>query len=101
RTISGPDASPVDLLAVSRESVLKRLLPLVAVGALVMVLFAWRRSRTRQPPPSVRARLAASLPSVHDVAEHLPSVHDLAELPGRVPALHVGDVQAAIRRHRN
>jgi hypothetical protein len=97
RTISGPEARPVDLLAVTRDSMLKRLLPLAAVGALVVVLLAWRRARGRQQGQSVRSRLAASLPSVHDVAELLPSVHDVAE---HLPDLHVGDVQAAIRRHR-
>jgi carbon monoxide dehydrogenase subunit G len=48
RTISGPEAEPVDILAVSRDSVLKRLLPLVVVGAVVAVLLARRRSRSRR-----------------------------------------------------
>jgi carbon monoxide dehydrogenase subunit G len=50
RTISGPEAEPVDLLAVTRESVLKRLLPLVAagaVGAVILLLLTRRRARER------------------------------------------------------
>ena len=88
RTISGPEARPVDILAVSRDSVLKRLLPLVAVGAVVAVLLAWRRARGRRQPQSTGSRLAAGLPSVGDLTGHLPE-------------LRVGDVQAAIRRHRH
>jgi carbon monoxide dehydrogenase subunit G len=115
RTISGPEAQPVDLLAVSRDSMLKRLLPLVAVAAVVVVVVVRRRSRARRQGPAVRSRLAVSLPSVHEVAEHLPSVSQLAghfpsvaqvteylpsvgELTGHLPDLRVGDVQAAIRR---
>jgi carbon monoxide dehydrogenase subunit G len=90
RTISGPEAQPVDLLAVSKDSVLKRLLPLLAVGALVVALLAWRRSRGRQQKQSVVSRVAASLPSVPEVAD----------LTGRLPDLHVADVQAAISRRR-
>jgi hypothetical protein len=73
-----------------------------------VVLLGWRRSRARRQGQSARSRLAASLPSVHDVAELLPSVHDVAEhlpsvgdLTGHLPDLRVGDVQAAIRRHRH
>ncbi|HZJ27858.1 MAG TPA: SRPBCC family protein [Acidimicrobiia bacterium] len=49
RTIDGPEAEPVDLLAVSGGSVGRRLLP-VAVGILVVLLVVWgiRRRRRRR-----------------------------------------------------
>jgi hypothetical protein len=122
RTISSPEAQPVDLFAVSRDSVLKRLLPLVVVAAVLAILLARRRARSRRGP-SVRSRLAVNLPSVHDVTGHLPSVHDVAghlpsvsqvtehlpsvgDLTGHLPSVgdltgHLPDVQAALRRHRH
>jgi carbon monoxide dehydrogenase subunit G len=45
RTISGPEAEPVDLLAVSKDSVVKRLWPLVVVAAVVVFVLARRRAR--------------------------------------------------------
>jgi hypothetical protein len=107
RTISGPEAEPVDLLAVSRESVLKRLVPLLAagaVGAVIVLLLARRRAQARRLSSrsgltaGLAAGLAASLPFAHDVAGYLPSVGDLT---GHLPDWRVADVPAALRRHRH
>jgi hypothetical protein len=115
RTISGPEAEPVDLFAISKDSVVRRLLPLAAVAAVLVILLAGRRARARQR--SSRPRLAGGLPSVQEmtgrlpsvsqVAGHFPSVSDVTghlpsvgDLTGHLPDLRVADVQAAIRRHR-
>jgi carbon monoxide dehydrogenase subunit G len=47
RRIDGPDAAPVDLLAVSGESVGKRLLPIGGLLLLLLVLLGIRRKRRR------------------------------------------------------
>ncbi len=116
RTISGPEAEPVDLFAVSKDSVVRRLLPLAAVAAVLVILVARRRARTRRRSPA-RTRLADGLPSVQEitgrlasvsqVAGHLPSVSEVTghlpsvgELTGHFPDLRVADVQAALRRRR-
>jgi carbon monoxide dehydrogenase subunit G len=117
RTISGPEAQPVDLLAVSKDSVVKRLLPLAAVAAVLVILLARRRARARRSStprsrrtgglPSV-SDLTGRLPSVSQVAEHLPSVTEVSghlpsvgEWAGYLPDFRVADVQAAIRRRRH
>jgi carbon monoxide dehydrogenase subunit G len=49
RRIDGPEAEPVDLLALGGGSTLKRLLPPVGLGILVLVLvLGWRRHRSRR-----------------------------------------------------
>jgi len=45
RRIEGPEAKPVDLLAVAGGSTLKRLLPVAGVAIVVIVLIARRRAR--------------------------------------------------------
>jgi len=41
RVIHGPEAAPVDMMAVARGSILKRLIPLVVVVVVVIVLLVW------------------------------------------------------------
>jgi carbon monoxide dehydrogenase subunit G len=41
RIIHGPEAAPVDMMAVARGSILKRLIPLVVVVVVVIVLLVW------------------------------------------------------------
>ncbi len=41
RVITGPEAQAVDVLAVARGSILKRVIPLVVVVAVVVVLVVW------------------------------------------------------------
>lgn len=57
RRIEGPDAEPVDLLAVAGGSTLKRLLPVAGVAVIVFVLIARRRARKL----SKLARIASSV----------------------------------------
>jgi carbon monoxide dehydrogenase subunit G len=45
RIISGPEAEPVDLMAVGGGSVLKRLGPVLLVGVVILVVLALRRRR--------------------------------------------------------
>jgi carbon monoxide dehydrogenase subunit G len=45
RTITGPEAEPVDLLAVAGGSTLKRLIPVVVVVAVLLIVFERRRAR--------------------------------------------------------
>jgi carbon monoxide dehydrogenase subunit G len=45
RIISGPEAEPVDLMAVGGGSVLKRLGPVLIVGVVILVVLALRRRR--------------------------------------------------------
>jgi len=47
RRIDGPEAQPVDLLAVAGRSTLKRLLPLAGVVVIIFVVMSRRRARTR------------------------------------------------------
>lgn len=48
RTISGPEATPVDLLGVGGSSVGKRLLPVVGFVVVLLGLVWWRRSARRR-----------------------------------------------------
>lgn len=41
RVIAGPEAQAVNVLAVARGSILKRLVPLVIVAVVVVVLIVW------------------------------------------------------------
>jgi hypothetical protein len=45
RAISGPDAEPVDLLAVAGRPALKRIGPVVALGVVLVVLLVRRQAR--------------------------------------------------------
>jgi carbon monoxide dehydrogenase subunit G len=45
RVISGPEAEPVDLMAVGGGSVMKRLGPVLIVGVVILVVLALRRRR--------------------------------------------------------
>jgi carbon monoxide dehydrogenase subunit G len=45
RIISGPEAEPVDLMAVGGGSVLKRVGPVLLVGVVILVVLALRRRR--------------------------------------------------------
>jgi hypothetical protein len=47
RRIDGPEATPVDLLALSRESVAKRAAPMAAAGAVLLAVFVLLRRRKR------------------------------------------------------
>jgi carbon monoxide dehydrogenase subunit G len=52
RRIDGPEAEPVDLLALGGPSTVRRLGPPIGLGVLVLVLlFAWRRRRRRRRNP--------------------------------------------------
>jgi carbon monoxide dehydrogenase subunit G len=84
RRISSPEAQPVDLMSVAGGSALKRLIPLVAVLATIIVVLARRRAQRAQREAAIGARLTSHLPSVSDLTGHLPDIGDLA---GRLPDL--------------
>ncbi len=48
RTISGPEAAPMDLLGVGGSSVGKRLLPVVGFVVVLVALVCWRRRSARR-----------------------------------------------------
>ena len=84
RRISGPEAEPVDLLAVAGRSTLKRVGPVIGLVVVTLILLGRRRARLARRHPHSLARLTGNLPSIGDLTDHLPDLADLAEVRSTV-----------------